>query len=90
MHLQKAIDQAEEHGLLGDNILGTDFSFRIHVNRGAGAFVCGESSALMKSVAGEVGEPRAKYIRSVVKGLVRQTDSAEQCRDLCQRPGHHR
>jgi NADH-quinone oxidoreductase subunit F len=69
INMQKAIEQAESLGLLGDNILGTDFSFRIHVSRGAGAFVCGESSALMKSVAGEIGEPRAKYIRSVVKGL---------------------
>ena len=47
---------------LGENILGTDFSFSIRIARGAGAFVCGESSALMRSVAGEVGEPRAKYI----------------------------
>ncbi|UCE24921.1 MAG: SLBB domain-containing protein [Candidatus Zixiibacteriota bacterium] len=69
VNLQKAIEQAEEMGLLGDNILGSDFSFKIRISRGAGAFVCGESSALMKSVAGEVGEPRAKYIRSVVKGL---------------------
>jgi NADH-quinone oxidoreductase subunit F len=69
INMQKAIEQAESLGLLGDNILGTDFSFRIHVSRGAGAFVCGESSALMKSVAGEIGEPRAKYVRSVVKGL---------------------
>ncbi len=68
-HLKKAIDDCEEAGLLGENILGTDFSFSIHISRGAGAFVCGESSALMRSVAGEVGEPRAKYIRSVVKGL---------------------
>ncbi|MEZ5358813.1 MAG: NADH-ubiquinone oxidoreductase-F iron-sulfur binding region domain-containing protein [Candidatus Zixiibacteriota bacterium] len=67
--LQNAIDQARESGLLGENILGTDFSFDIKINRGGGAFVCGESSALMKSIAGEVGEPRAKYIRSVVKGL---------------------
>jgi NADH-quinone oxidoreductase subunit F len=69
VHLQEAIEQAEACGLLGDNILGTDFSFRIHVSRGAGAFVCGESSALMQSVAGNVGEPRAKYIRSVIRGL---------------------
>ena len=69
VNLQIAIEQAREYGLLGKNILGTDFSFDIQINRGAGAFVCGESSALMKSVAGEVGEPRAKYIRSVVKGL---------------------
>jgi NADH-quinone oxidoreductase subunit F len=69
VHLQKAIEQAEAYGLLGDCILGTDFSFRVHISRGAGAFVCGESSALMMSVAGNVGEPRAKYIRSVVRGL---------------------
>jgi len=69
VNLQKAIEQAEELGLLGKNILGTDFCLEIKISRGAGAFVCGESSALMKSVAGEVGEPRAKYIRSVIKGL---------------------
>jgi len=69
VHLQKAIEDAEALGILGDNIFGSDFSLRIHISRGAGAFVCGESSALMKSVAGEVGEPRAKYIRSVIKGL---------------------
>ena len=69
IHLQKAIEQATELGLLGENIFGTDFSLKLFINKGAGAFVCGESSALMRSVAGEVGEPRAKYIRSVVKGL---------------------
>ncbi len=69
LHLQKAIDDCHEYGLLGENILGTDFSFDIRIARGAGAFVCGESSALMKSVAGLVGEPREKYIRSVIKGL---------------------
>jgi len=68
-HLFNAIDDATERGMLGDNIMGTDFSFDIHISRGGGAFVCGESSALMKSVAGDVGEPRAKYIHSVVKGL---------------------
>jgi NADH-quinone oxidoreductase subunit F len=68
-HLYKAIEDANECGLLGENILGTDFSLDIHISRGGGAFVCGESSALMKSVAGDVGEPRAKYIHSVVKGL---------------------
>ncbi len=69
IHLQKAIDDCEREGLLGDDILGTGFTFRIRIARGAGAFVCGESSALMRSVGGEVGEPRAKYIRSVIKGL---------------------
>ncbi len=69
VNLQKAIEQAREMGLIGDDIFGTGFSLDIHISRGGGAFVCGESSALMKSVAGEVGEPRAKYVRSVQKGL---------------------
>ncbi len=68
-HLWQAIENAKEHGLLGENVMGTDFSFDIHISRGGGAFVCGESSALMRSVAGEIGEPRAKYIHSVVRGL---------------------
>jgi NADH-quinone oxidoreductase subunit F len=68
-HLQHAIEQAREYGFLGEDILGTGFGYDIKIARGGGAFVCGESSALMKSVAGEVGEPRAKYIHSVVKGL---------------------
>ncbi|MBW2523521.1 MAG: SLBB domain-containing protein [Deltaproteobacteria bacterium] len=70
--LRDAIAQAEAYGLLGDDILGTGFSLRLAVARGAGAFVCGESSALMRSVAGEIGEPRAKYVRSVEKGLFDQ------------------
>jgi NADH-quinone oxidoreductase subunit F len=65
----KAINEAKEWGFLGNSILGTDFSFDIKINRGAGAFVCGESTALMQSIAGNVGEPRAKYIRSVEQGL---------------------
>lgn len=69
VHLQKAIEDAVDMGLLGENILNSGFSFNIKISRGAGAFVCGESSALMLSVAGKVGEPRAKYVRSVVKGL---------------------
>ena len=69
LRLQRAIEQAREERLLGDDILGAGYAFDIKIARGAGAFVCGESSALMKSVAGEVGEPRAKYIRSVIKGL---------------------
>ncbi len=69
INLQKAIETAREYGFLGEKILGSDLSFDIRISRGGGAFVCGESSALMKSVAGEVGEPRAKYIRSVQKGL---------------------
>ena len=67
--LRKAIQDAEEAGLLGDNILGTDFSFRLHINRGAGAFVCGEGSALTASIEGNRGMPRVKPPRTVEKGL---------------------
>ncbi len=70
--LYKAIDEARTYGFIGENILGTDFSFDIKINRGGGAFVCGESSALMQSIAGNVGEPRAKYIHSTDKGLYDQ------------------
>lgn len=67
--LRLAIAQAEECGLLGDNILGTDFSFRLHINRGAGAFVCGEGSALTASIEGNRGMPRVKPPRTVEQGL---------------------
>ena len=67
--LRTAIAQAEELGLLGDNILGTEFSFRIHINRGAGAFVCGEGSALTASIEGKRGMPRVKPPRTVEHGL---------------------
>lgn len=67
--LQIAIAQAEEKGLLGDNILGTGFSFRLHINRGAGAFVCGEGSALTASIEGKRGMPRVKPPRTVEQGL---------------------
>ncbi len=63
-----AIEQARENNLLGKNIFDTGFDFDIVVHRGAGAFVCGESSALMASMAGNPGEPRAKYVRSVERG----------------------
>lgn len=68
-HVRKAIKEAEEKGYLGDNILGSGKKLKLEVVRGGGAFVCGESTALMKSIEGKVGEPRAKYIRSVQKGL---------------------
>ncbi len=67
--LRNAIKQAEEWGLLGDNILGTDFSFRLKINRGAGAFVCGEGSALTASIEGNRGMPRVKPPRTVEQGL---------------------
>ncbi|MBV1819088.1 SLBB domain-containing protein, partial [Bacteroidales bacterium MSK.15.36] len=58
--LYKAIDEAHEYGLLGDNILGTNFSFKINIKYGAGAFVCGEETALIHSIEGERGEPTNK------------------------------
>ncbi|HEY92999.1 MAG TPA: 4Fe-4S binding protein [Dehalococcoidia bacterium] len=64
-----AIKQAEEYGFLGQNILGSGFDFIVNVHRGAGAFVSGESSALMTAIEGKVGEPRPKYIRTAVSGI---------------------
>ena len=68
-NLSIAIQQAREYGFLGKDILGSGFSFDIRINRGGGAFVCGESSALMRSLEGKAGEPRAKYIHATEKGL---------------------
>lgn len=67
--LNIAIKQAEELGLLGDNILGTDFSFRVHIRLGAGAFVCGEETALLNSIEGKRGMPRPRPPFPAVKGL---------------------
>ena len=67
--LKNAIKLLEERGLLGDNILGTDFNFHMHINKGAGAFVCGEGSALTASIEGNRGMPRTKPPRTVEKGL---------------------
>ncbi|MCJ7791253.1 MAG: NADH-quinone oxidoreductase subunit NuoF [Dehalococcoidia bacterium] len=64
-----AIRKAEEYGFLGKNILGSGFDFTVKVHRGAGAFVSGESSALMTAIEGRVGEPRPKYIHTAVKGV---------------------
>ncbi len=64
-----ALEQAEAKGLLGKNILGSGFNFSIKIKRGGGAFVCGESTALMASLEGRVGEPRAKYIHTSEQGL---------------------
>jgi NADH-quinone oxidoreductase subunit F len=68
-HMQMATQQAEAYGLLGKNILGSGFDFTIKIQRGGGAFVCGESTALMASLEGRVGEPRAKYIHTSEQGL---------------------
>ncbi len=64
-----AIEAARERGLLGKDVLGTGFDFDVDVSRGGGAFVCGESTALMASLEGKIGEPRAKYVHTVEHGL---------------------
>jgi NADH:ubiquinone oxidoreductase subunit F (NADH-binding)/(2Fe-2S) ferredoxin/NAD-dependent dihydropyrimidine dehydrogenase PreA subunit len=68
-HALKAVEQARKLGLLGEQILGTPFSFDVEISRGGGAFVCGESTALMASLEGKVGEPRAKDVHTVIDGL---------------------
>jgi NADH-quinone oxidoreductase subunit F len=68
-HVRTAIEQTEAMGLLGKDILGSGFEFNIRINRGGGAFICGESTALMASLEGRVGEPRAKYIHTSEQGL---------------------
>jgi len=68
-NLEVALEQARGVGLLGEDILGTGFAYDIKMSRGGGAFVCGESTALMTSIEGKVGEPRAKYIHTAEAGL---------------------
>jgi len=68
-NLIMALISAEKFGLLGPNILGSGFDFDVHISRGGGAFVCGESTALMASLEGKPGRPRAKYIHTVEKGF---------------------
>ena len=68
-HIQHAIDDAYAAGILGEHIMGSDHKLDLSIVRGGGAFVCGESTALMNSIEGKVGEPRPKYIRSVQSGL---------------------
>jgi len=72
VNLTIAIAEARKLGLLGGNIMGSGFDFDIKISRGGGAFICGESSALMRSLEGKIGEPRAKYVHSTEKGLFDQ------------------
>ena len=67
-----ALEQAREYGLLGENILGSGFDFDIKISRGGGAFICGESTALVASLEGGIGEPHAKHIHTVINGLHNQ------------------
>ncbi len=69
VNLGIAVEQAREYGLLGESILGSGFDFDIKISRGGGAFICGESTALMASLEGKIGEPRPKHIHTVVSGL---------------------
>jgi NADH:ubiquinone oxidoreductase subunit F (NADH-binding)/(2Fe-2S) ferredoxin len=68
-NMQMALEQAEKYGLLGNNILGSGFDFKVKIHKGAGAFVSGESSALMTAIEGKVGEPRPKYVHTSEKGV---------------------
>jgi NADH-quinone oxidoreductase subunit F len=68
-NLEAALEQARGRGLLGENILGSNFSFDIKVSRGGGAFICGESTALMASLEGKIGEPHPKHIHTTTSGL---------------------
>lgn len=81
-----AIDQAREYGLIGEDILGSGFSFDVKISRGGGAFVCGESTALMASLEGKVGEPRAKYIHTSEKGLYNQPSNLNNVETLANVP----
>jgi len=81
-----AIEKATQLGLLGDNILGTDFCFNIKIYRGGGAFVCGESSALFASIEGRSGEPRAKYVHATDKGLFDKPTSLNNVETLANVP----
>ncbi|MFP3879390.1 MAG: NADH-ubiquinone oxidoreductase-F iron-sulfur binding region domain-containing protein [Dehalococcoidia bacterium] len=65
----RSIEQAQEYGFLGENILGSGFDFQVEVHRGAGAFVSGESTALMSAIEGKVGEPKMKYVHTAVSGI---------------------
>ena len=68
-NLSMALEQAKAYGLLGEDILGSGFHFDVKISRGGGAFICGESTALMASLEGKIGEPRPKHIHTVVSGL---------------------
>ncbi|MCI9081895.1 MAG: 4Fe-4S binding protein [Lachnospiraceae bacterium] len=84
--LQNAIDKAEEKGLLGDNILGSGFDFDLQISQGAGAFVCGEGSALTASIEGNRGMPRVKPPRTVEKGLFEKPTVLNNVETYCNVP----
>ncbi len=85
-HLTIAMEQARETGLLGENILGSGFNFDIHIIRGAGAFVCGEETALLQSIEGRAGEARPKYIFPSEQGLWGKPTVINNVETLCNVP----
>lgn len=84
--LSNAIRQAEEVGLLGENILNSGFNFHLHISQGAGAFVCGEGSALTASIEGNRGMPRVKPPRTVEKGLFEKPTVLNNVETFCNVP----
>ena len=86
-HTRKAIEQARKFGLLGQHILGSDFSFDVKVARGGGAFVCGESTALIASLEGKVGEPRPKDVHTVERGYLDQPTTLNNVETWANVPG---
>ena len=89
-HMEIALDQCRQLGLLGRNILGRGFDFDIRIKVGAGAFVCGEETALMQSIEGKRGMPPAQAALPRSIRIVGVPDQHQQCRDLGQHPWHHR
>ncbi|MGB9585872.1 MAG: NADH-quinone oxidoreductase subunit F, partial [Anaerolineales bacterium] len=85
-HLKIAIQQAEELGLLGENILGTDFNFKLYIKEGAGAFVCGEETALMASIEGRRGEPRPRPPFPAVSGLWNKPSNVNNVKSYAMTP----
>ncbi|MBK9601385.1 MAG: NADH-quinone oxidoreductase subunit NuoF [Anaerolineales bacterium] len=84
--LEKAILQAREFGFLGNNIFGTEFNFDIHIHAGAGAYVCGEETALLESLEGKRGEPRSRPPYPVTKGLWNKPTSVNNVETLANIP----
>lgn len=84
--LEKAILQAREFGFLGNNIFGTEFNFKIHIHAGAGAYVCGEETALLESLEGKRGEPRSRPPYPVTKGLWNKPTSVNNVETLANIP----
>ena len=85
-HLKTAIAQALEYGLLGDSILGSDFSFWLHIKEGAGAFVCGEETALMASIEGRRGEPRPRPPFPAASGLWNKPSNVNNVKSYAMTP----